>query len=58
MNDETLKVYAPCPLHGLWKDVDRDCYYCVVENVERERQESWRLNSSSPNGSSESSRTS
>lgn len=33
MTAETLKVFAPCPKHRLWKDVSVECFYCVVEQA-------------------------
>jgi hypothetical protein len=33
MTEETLKVYGPCPTHGLWHDLSRGCFYCMVEAV-------------------------
>lgn len=36
MTAETLKVYGPCPVHRLWHDLERECFYCVVERIESE----------------------
>lgn len=33
MTHETLKLYAPCPVHKLWHDVERECFYCLVEEL-------------------------
>lgn len=33
MNAETLLVFAPCKIHRLWKDVTRECFYCMCERV-------------------------
>ncbi len=33
MNADTLKLYGPCPTHQLWHDLERQCFYCVVERA-------------------------
>ena len=34
MTAETPKVYAPCPKHRLWHDLERECFYCAVEQAD------------------------
>lgn len=34
MTAESLKVYAPCPRHRLWHDLERACFYCVVAEAD------------------------
>jgi len=36
MTPETLKVFWPCPTHGVWHDPERGCFLCRVERVEAE----------------------
>lgn len=36
MTSETLKLYAPCPKHRLYHDLEQPCFYCVVEQAEVE----------------------
>jgi hypothetical protein len=33
MTEETLKVYGPCPTHGLWQDLESGCFYCMMAAV-------------------------
>lgn len=32
-----LKLYAPCSKHRLWHDLDRECFYCMVERSEEQK---------------------
>src|SRR5262249_23483905 len=36
MTEETLKVYGPCLKHRLFHDLERECFYCLVERKEEE----------------------
>jgi hypothetical protein len=31
-----LEIYAPCPIHRLWHDVETPCFYCLVEKADGE----------------------
>ena len=32
-----LKLYAPCSKHRLWHDLERECFYCMVERSEEQK---------------------